>query len=83
MKKSALSTYQEKRRFSETPEPYGKIHASDRNRFSIQEHHARRLHYDLRLEMDGVLKSWALPKGLPVAEKERRLAMRTEDHPID
>jgi bifunctional non-homologous end joining protein LigD len=86
MKKNALSIYQQKRNFNQTPEPSGfqtPKRSSDGNRFSIQEHHARRLHYDLRLEMGGVLKSWAIPKGLPESEDERRLAVRTEDHPID
>ncbi len=87
MKKNPLSVYQQKRNFNKTPEPKG-IRTSERpsfkgNRFSIQEHHARRLHYDLRLEMDGVLKSWSIPKGLPESEAERRLAVRTEDHPLD
>lgn len=85
MKKSPLSLYRQKRNFDKTPEPSGvsERRSSGGNRFSIQEHHARRLHYDLRLEMDGVLKSWAIPKGLPESEEERRLAVRTEDHPLD
>ena len=87
MKKSPLSVYREKRNFDQTPEPSGAPafarRPSGENRFSIQEHHAHRLHYDLRLEMDGVLKSWAIPKGLPESEQDRRLAVRTEDHPID
>jgi len=52
-------------------------------KYVIQEHHARRLHYDLRLEMDGVAKSWALPKGLPERKGEKRLAIQVEDHSID
>ncbi|HZR47618.1 MAG TPA: DNA ligase D [Candidatus Manganitrophaceae bacterium] len=83
MSKASLSLYQKKRKFSETPEPAGKVRLTGQERFSIQEHHARRLHYDLRLEMDGVLKSWAMPKGLPASEGERRLAVMTEDHPVD
>src|SRR5581483_2747482 len=83
MSKGSLSLYQKKRKFSETPEPAGKVRLTGQERFSIQEHHARRLHYDLRLEMDGVLKSWAMPKGLPAEEGERRLAVMTEDHPVD
>ncbi|TAJ98569.1 MAG: DNA ligase D [Candidatus Manganitrophaceae bacterium] len=85
MKKGQLSLYQKKRNFNQTPEPSGVEGAEhpSGNRFSIQEHHARRLHYDLRLERDGVLKSWAIPKGLPASENERHLAVRTEDHPLD
>lgn len=87
-KRNPLLTYQQKRNFSATPEPSGAVSSKRKravlgNRFSIQEHHARRLHYDLRLEMEGVLKSWAMPKGLPESEQERRLAVRTEDHPLD
>lgn len=83
MAKGNLARYNQKRKFAETPEPPGRVRASEGSRFSVQEHHARRLHYDLRLEMDGVLKSWAIPKGLPEKAGERRLAVMTEDHPID
>src|SRR5579863_448105 len=81
-KEHPLSRYRAKRTFSNTPEPPGEIGSSPERLFSIQEHHARRLHYDLRIQMDGVLKSWALPKGIPERAGERRLAMKTEDHPV-
>jgi len=83
-----LSTYRAKRDPKKTPEPMGakrsrngKQHAPPR--FVIQEHHARALHWDFRLERDGVLVSWALPKGLPVSPKRNHLAVHTEDHPLD
>src|SRR5204863_4907272 len=74
-----------KRSFDRTPEPRGRKRkkAAKGNRFVIQEHHARRLHWDLRLEHDGVLASFALPKGVPQDPKENRLAVRTEDHPLE
>jgi DNA ligase D-like protein (predicted 3'-phosphoesterase) len=77
-----LSEYKSKRRFQETPEPKGGQKKSERLIYVIQEHHARRLHYDLRLEKDGVLKSWAVPKGIPKAG-QKVLAVETEDHPYD
>jgi len=80
----SLKEYQEKRRFAKTPEPRGKVgKGKESRRFVIQKHDARNLHYDLRLEIDGVLKSWAVPKEPPKSTGVKRLAIRTEDHPID
>jgi len=78
-----LSEYKSKRNFDVTAEPKGGEKKEEKLIFVIQEHHARRLHYDLRLENGGVLKSWAVPKGLPEAAGERRLAVETEDHPFE
>ncbi len=79
-----LAGYRRKRDFAATPEPAGeKAAAADRNRFVVHEHHARRLHWDLRLERDGVLVSWAIPKGIPEDPKDNRLAVHVEDHPLD
>ncbi|HET8737334.1 MAG TPA: DNA polymerase ligase N-terminal domain-containing protein, partial [Pricia sp.] len=78
-----LKAYNEKRDFKNSPEPKGDISpASGTRRFVIQRHAARRLHYDLRLEIDGTLKSWAVPKGPSMNPSDKRLAIRTEDHPI-
>lgn len=80
----ALQHYWRKRDFERTPEPRGKRLAKNAgNRFVIQKHAARRLHYDFRLELDGTLKSWAIPKGPSLKSGERRLAVHVEDHPLE
>lgn len=82
--KKRLGEYRAKRSFDATPEPAGDATATEASgRFVIQEHHARRLHWDFRLERDGVLVSWALPRGVPQDPAENRLAVHTEDHPLD
>ncbi len=77
-----LSEYEKKRDFNKTPEPLTSEGESMGNRFVIQRHHASHLHYDLRLEQDGTLKSWAIPRGMPPAPGVKRLAVQTEDHPL-
>src|SRR6201988_4974304 len=83
-KKRALDRYAEKRKFNVTPEPGPKI-VSRRGPllFVIQKHAARQLHYDFRLELDGVLKSWAVPKGPSLDANDKRMAVEVEDHPFD
>ena len=80
----SLGSYKAKRDFEKTPEPRGKRRKkTDAARFVVQEHSARRLHWDLRLEREGTLASWALPRGVPEHPDENRLAVRTEDHPLE
>ncbi|HEX4673269.1 MAG TPA: DNA polymerase ligase N-terminal domain-containing protein, partial [Solirubrobacteraceae bacterium] len=82
----SLSSYRRKRDFPNTPEPGGDVAqtpAAEGNRFVVQQHAATRLHWDLRLEHDGVLASWAVPNGIPPDPADNRLAVRTEDHPLE
>jgi bifunctional non-homologous end joining protein LigD len=80
-----LQRYKEKRNFGATPEPAGRVTPRKRGalKLVIQKHDATRLHYDFRLELDGVLLSWAVPKGIPTKKGDKRLAMHVEDHPLD
>src|SRR5438105_6293555 len=83
MATSSLRDYNRKRNFTRTAEPRGKLRRQTGKLFVVHKHAARRLHYDLRLELDGVLKSWAVARGPSLSPKDKRLAVHVEDHPLD
>src|SRR5689334_4357799 len=83
MASSALREYARKRNFTRTAEPRGKLARKSGDLFVVHKHAARRLHYDLRLELDGVLKSWAVTRGPSLSPHDKRLAVHVEDHPLD
>ena len=83
MPRSSLQDYNRKRNFTRTAEPRGKLRRKTGSLFVVHKHAARRLHYDLRLELDGVLKSWAVTRGPSLSPKDKRLAVHVEDHPLD
>jgi len=78
-----LKEYKKKRDFKKTPEPEGILKEFEKNIFVVQKHQASKLHYDFRIEIESVLKSWAVPKGPSLNPKDKRLAIETEDHPLD
>src|SRR5216683_5487634 len=78
-----LEKYNRKRKFRETPEPKGRVRKNPNPIFVVQRHAARRLHFDFRLQINGALASWAVPKGPPQEVGEKRLAVHVEDHPIE